>query len=241
MDGARTASVPSSSFHSNSGKSVTQRNSSRDSSTSPSSRPRCKRRAPSTRATLSGSSAPKRTVVAGIAAEEGELVLGQELGDRRADLAFLVEHEIGQPLRPPLLGERLEPVELGPRELLRDADEAHGGRIGEDAELGVARELGRVLDLELEAQIGLVRAVAVVRLLPGDPAGTGAAAGHGRVPRSPRRQRPRSRPRRPRGRGTPSRRPAAGARTGGRRGDPRLAGRSRSGSSGRTRPPSGSA
>ena len=103
----------------------------------------------------------------GIAAEEGELVFGQELGDRRANLALLVEHEVGEPLRPPLLGERLEPVELGARELLRDADEPHGGRIGEDAELGVARELGRILDLELEAQIGLVRAVAVVRLLPG--------------------------------------------------------------------------
>jgi hypothetical protein len=45
---------------------------------------------------------------AGIAAEARQLLLGEELRDRRAHLALLVVHEIGEPLGPPLLRHLLE-------------------------------------------------------------------------------------------------------------------------------------
>ena len=50
---------------------------------------------------------------------------------------------------------------------LRHAEEAHGLGAREDAELRAARRLGRVLDLEPEAQVGLVRAEAPVGLCVG--------------------------------------------------------------------------
>ena len=94
-----------------------------------------------------------------IGAESRELVLGQELRDRRARLPVLAVDDVGEPLRPPLLREVLELLEVGPRVLLRDREVADGRRAGEDLELGAARELGRVLDLEPESQVGLVGAV----------------------------------------------------------------------------------
>ena len=67
-------------------------------------------------------------------------------------------------------------------------------------------------------------------------AGTAAAARSCRPPRTRRRRRPPSRRARPRARRTPSRGRAGGTRTAGRRGDPRRASTSRSGSSGRSPP-----
>src|SRR6185436_6923883 len=78
----------------------------------------------------------------GLGAEGVELLVREELRDRRADLSLLVENEIREALRPPLLRDSVEPFEVGPRELLRDAQEAYGRRVREDAELGGARHLG---------------------------------------------------------------------------------------------------
>ena len=97
-----------------------------------------------------------------------ELGLGQELGDRRAHLPALVVDEVREALRPPLLRELLEPVELRARERFRRRDVANGLGAREDAELGAARELGGVLDLEPEAEIRLVRAVARHDVVPGE-------------------------------------------------------------------------
>ena len=99
--------------------------------------------------------------------ERRQLLLGEELRNRRAHLALLVEHEVRETFRPPFLGERLQPVELCARELLRDAQVAHRRRVREDAELRPARQLGRVVDLEPEAEVGLVGAVAELCLVPG--------------------------------------------------------------------------
>ena len=63
-----------------------------------------------------------------------------------------------------MLRERLQLVELAARERLRHAQEAHGLSAREDAELRAARELGRVLELEPVAQVGLVGAEAAVGL-----------------------------------------------------------------------------
>ena len=105
----------------------------------------------------------------GSLAEDGQLLLREELRDRRAHLALLVVDEIGEPLRPPLLGQLLELGEVAAAELLRHAQEADGVGVLEDAELGAARHLGRVLELEAEARVRLVRAEAAVGLLEGHP------------------------------------------------------------------------
>src|SRR6266508_1458521 len=100
--------------------------------------------------------------------EGGELFLGEELRDRRAHLARLVEDEICEPFGPPLLGKIFQALELCARVLLRDAQEAHARGTREDAELRAARELRRVLELELEAEIRLVGAETAVGLVPGE-------------------------------------------------------------------------
>ena len=100
----------------------------------------------------------------GIAAELRQLRLGEELRDRRADLPLLVEDEIRKALRPPLLRELLELREVAAGVRLRHAQEAHGLGALEDAELGLARDLRRVLDLEREARVRLVGAEAAVGL-----------------------------------------------------------------------------
>ena len=100
-----------------------------------------------------------------VAAEDGQLLLGEKLRDRRAHLALLVEHEVGEPLGAPLLGELLELRQVAAAELLRHTQEPHGLGAFEDAELGVARDLGRVLELEPEARVRLVGAEAAIGLL----------------------------------------------------------------------------
>ncbi len=101
--------------------------------------------------------------------ERVQLGLREELCDRRANLALLVVDEIREALRAPLLGDPFEPLEVGARELLGNAQETDRRRVREDAELGAARQLRRVLDLEPEAQVGLVRSIARLRLVPGHP------------------------------------------------------------------------
>ena len=105
----------------------------------------------------------------GIAAKHRELFLGEKLRDRRTHLALLVEHEVGEPLRAPLLGELLELRQITAAELLRHAQEAHSLGAGEDTELGAARHLGGVLELEPEARIRLVRAETSIRLVERHP------------------------------------------------------------------------
>src|SRR6188472_1106840 len=101
-------------------------------------------------------------------AEGVELRLRQELRDRRADLAALVD-EVREALRAPLLRDLLESLQLGPREDAGNRQEADRLGAAEDAELGAARHLGRILDLETEAQIRLVRAVAQKRIRERQP------------------------------------------------------------------------
>ena len=104
-----------------------------------------------------------------LGAERHELLLGQELRDRRARLTVLSVDDVRQPLRAPLLRELLEPLEIGARVLLRDGQVANRGGAREDLELRAPRELGRVLDLEPEAQVGLVGAVPEHRVGVGQP------------------------------------------------------------------------
>ena len=89
----------------------------------------------------------------------------EELRDRRADLAVLAEDEIRETLRSPRLRLVLERLHLGARELPRHGEVAHAWRIREDAELGAARRVGRLLDLHPEAQVGPVDAEAEHRLV----------------------------------------------------------------------------
>src|SRR5205823_6683874 len=103
----------------------------------------------------------------GLPAERCQFALREELGDRRANLAALVEDEIRQTLGPPFLRELLELGELAAGERARYSQESHGVRSGEDAELRAARRLRRVLDLERKAKIGLVGAEAPVGLREG--------------------------------------------------------------------------
>ena len=95
-----------------------------------------------------------------------ELLVGEELRDRRRDLAVGAEDDVGEPLRAPRLGHVLELLDLPAGELARHAQVPDGGRVREDAEAGAARQLGRVLDLEAEAQVGLVAPEPERRLLP---------------------------------------------------------------------------
>ena len=84
------------------------------SSTRPSSRPRWSRSAPSTRSTraLGGG---EQHGGAGRRGERFELRVGQELRNRRPDVAVRAVDEVREPLRAPLLRERLELREI-PRE-----------------------------------------------------------------------------------------------------------------------------
>ena len=98
--------------------------------------------------------------------ERRQQVLRQELRDRRAHLAVGAEHDRGEAACPPTLDQLLELRDLATRQFALHTEEAHGGRTREDPELGATGQLRRLLDLEAEAEIGLVRAVAAVRLLP---------------------------------------------------------------------------
>ena len=103
---------------------------------------------------------------AGLAAEELELRLGEELDDRRMWFSVLPVDDVSQPACSPLLGELLQFRQIAARVGSRRAQEANARRLREDAELGAASDLGRVLDLEPEAQIGLVASVATHGLAP---------------------------------------------------------------------------
>ena len=91
--------------------------------------------------------------------ERRELVIRQELCDRRSDFAAVVD-EVREALRSPFLCDLLQPAELGAREGTRRNEVAHDGCSGEDAELRAPRDLGRVLDLEPEPEVRLVGPVA---------------------------------------------------------------------------------
>ena len=135
---------------------------------SSSSRARWRRSSPSTRATAASSSATKSAGRAfGHAERRSSSRSDEELRDLR---------EVREALRPPLLRERLEPSVLGARERLRDDEVANAGRVREDAELGAARHLGRVLDLHPEPEVGLVASVLRHRVVVARCAGTAAAA-----------------------------------------------------------------
>ena len=60
------------------------------------------------------------------------------------------------PFAPHSFANVLELGELAAGQLTRHDQVADDGRTGEDAELGSAGHLGRVLDLEPEAEVGLV-------------------------------------------------------------------------------------
>ncbi len=218
---------PISSPCSKSGKSVTQWKTSRSRVGSRSSScARWSRRKPRTRATTGSSSATKSAVEPSATPNASSSLLGEELRDLR---------QVGQPLCSPLLRELFEPRLLGAGERPRHDDVADARRVLEDAELGAPRHLGRLLDLQPEAEVGLVGAVAKHRVAVREARErTLRWLDAGRL-ESSRRRTPPSRRARPPARRTPSRSRAGGTRTAGRRGDPRPASTSRSGSSGRSR------
>src|SRR5262249_34912718 len=71
--------------------------------------------------------------------------------------------------RAPLLRDLFELREVGPAQLARNAQKSDGCGTREDAELRAARDVGRVLDLEAEAEVRLVRSVPQIGLLPSQP------------------------------------------------------------------------
>ena len=105
------------------------------------------------------SSATKSAVDPSSTPNACELALREELRDLR---------QVREPLRAPLLRELLEPRLLAARERPRHDDVPDARRVLEDAELGAARDLGRVLDLHPEAEVGLVGAVAQHRVGVGE-------------------------------------------------------------------------
>ncbi len=92
--------------------------------------------------------------------QSGPLRVGDVLGDRTAELAGLVDHDVREALGAALLGPLLPGVERTAR--LRAAtghDDGTDVRRLEHAEGRVGEEVGDLGDLEAEAQVGLVRAV----------------------------------------------------------------------------------
>src|SRR5439155_6633274 len=88
-----------------------------------------------------------------------ELLRGEKLGDRRSQLPRFADDDIGETLRAPALRELFESLELRAGERRGHDEKTHAVRVREDAEFGCARDLCRVLDLEPEADVRLVRAV----------------------------------------------------------------------------------
>ena len=64
-----------------------------------------------------------------------DLSLREKLRDRRTHLARLVEDDVGEALRAPLLCELLQPLQLSARECLRRHEVADRLRAPEDSEL----------------------------------------------------------------------------------------------------------
>ena len=98
------------------------------------------------------------------------LSVGDVLGDRSTQFAVLADGDVGQPAGAALLGPLLPGVELPARQ--RSAaghhDTADVGGL-EDPERGVGEELCEFADLQVEAQVRLVRAVVVHGVVPGHP------------------------------------------------------------------------
>ena len=84
---------------------------------------------------------------AGLGTERSELLLREELRDRRANLAVVVD-EVCEPLCSPLLRDLFETGELGPREHSRHDEIADDRSVRKDTELRGPRRLGRIFDLE---------------------------------------------------------------------------------------------
>src|SRR5438094_4419240 len=93
-----------------------------------------------------------------------DLLVREKLRDRRAHLARLVEDDVREPFRAPLLCELLELLQLAARERLRRDDVADRLGAREDSELGTTRDVGCFLNLEAEAHVWLVGAVAQHRV-----------------------------------------------------------------------------
>src|SRR5699024_6639183 len=99
---------------------------------------------------------------ADVGGEARLLLLGDVLRDRTAELAVLTDGDIGQALGAALLGPLLPGVELPAR---LGGAAGHDDRTDvvrrEDAEGGLGEELGAVDQLDTEAQVRLVAAVAL--------------------------------------------------------------------------------
>src|SRR4051794_29063868 len=93
---------------------------------------------------------------AGLGGERSELLLREELGDRRAPLAVLVDDDVCETLCSPPLGDFLEPCELRAGEWLRRDEVADRRSTPEDTELRAARHLGGVLDLHAVPEVRFV-------------------------------------------------------------------------------------
>ena len=151
----------------------TQRNASCESSIKPSSAPRCKRSAPSTRSTMGSVSAAKRTVESGGARNPRALV--RRGTSRSASAPHRTRRRRGTRAPSPPTPSRTLRADRAPRARRHEAPRGSGHWARpRDAELRATRRLRRVLDLEVEAHVGLVGAVAQHRLRIREP-GNGRA------------------------------------------------------------------
>ena len=157
------------------------------------------------------------------------------IGERTSPLSSTTMY--ARPLAPHSFATSSSRASSAREKALRRDDEADARDVGEHAELRAARHLGRVLDLEPEAKVRLVGAVARDRVAVGEPRERPRRRLTAERLERRRRPPPPSRRARPRARRTRARGRAGGTRTAGRRADPRRASRWRSGSSGRARRP----
>ena len=143
------------------------------------------RSAPSVWAATPASSATSSSRSPGEASERGrrspQLLLGEELRDRRAPAAALLDVCPDEPARALALGELDQPVELRAGQLVRaGVDPAHHAaaleHAAEDLELRVAQRVAEVADLEAEPHVGAVGAEARDRLVVGAGAGTACSS-----------------------------------------------------------------
>ena len=141
---------------------MTQRNVNAFSSTRPSSAARWSRKWPSTRDPTSQASATNSSVSPGFAAKASSSACERNfaIGERSSPDSSRASH--ASPFAPRSFAMLLERRELCTRERARHAEETDGLCPGEDAELRAPGRLRRVLELEAEARVGLVRAEAPV-------------------------------------------------------------------------------
>ena len=171
---ATSPAAVASSAGSNSGASTTQRKHQADSSIRPPRRPISSRAAPSSaREDLAGPAA-KKTQSPGLAptcaASPARSASVRFLATGPPQLAVLADEHVGQAPGAALLGPLLPGVELLAR-LARAAGHHHGADVRrlEHPERRVAEVVGALDELEAEAQVGLVGAVAGHRLGVGHP------------------------------------------------------------------------